>query len=208
MPSRHIQKLYAPDTYYHVFNRGVEKRDVFLDDSDYDFFLLLLQRYLGPDTQQDAKYRQQPNYSKSVSLAAYCLMPNHFHLLLFQSDIDGMQKLMTSIGIAYSSYFNKKYKRVGKLFQSRYKAAPVQEHQYYTHISRYIHLNPLDINRNYIDYPYSSVKTWLGMKEQPSWLNIHEARSTFTSVTDYKKFLEDHIGAKAELKAIKRDLRE
>jgi putative transposase len=104
------------------------------------------------------------NIEKEVSLIAYCLMPNHFHLLIQQISIDGITKLLRRIATTYAMYFNKRYKRVGYLFQGPYKAVLVENDSYLLHLSRYIHLNPSElIRRNLINYPYSSYKYYLGI---------------------------------------------
>jgi putative transposase len=207
MPSRHLEKLYAEDSYYHVFNRGVEKRKIFLEDSDFLFFLSLLERYIGPIQTKDAKYRLLPNYYNDVELLAYCLMPNHIHMFLYQHDRDAIQQFMRSLFTSYSMYFNRKYNRVGGLFQDRYKAVPIHDDSYFTHISRYIHLNPLDIKRDYKTYPYSSLQGWIG-KDKPSWLRPDRAMTEFLSANEYLYFLADYRKVKAELDTIKKELKE
>jgi len=209
MPSRHIEKVYADDAFYHVFNRGVEKRIIFQEDADYTYFTSLFSRYLGPEQQRDAKYRMSPNYSAELELLAYCLMPNHFHLMVYQRDKDAMQKFMRSLCTAYSMYFNNKYSRVGSLFQDRYKAVRIAEASYYTHISRYIHLNPLDMGENYLKYPHSSLQYWIGSNSAcPGWLKPSKAKEEFNSSQEYLVFLEDYREVKDELDNIKKSLKE
>lgn len=209
MPSKHVEKLYAEDTFYHVFNRGVEKRNIFLDESDYVYFISLFNRYLGSSEKFDTSHRLIPNYSKSLELVAYCLMPNHFHLLVYQKDKDSMQIFMRSVCTAYSMYFNKKYERVGTLFQDRYKAVLIDDDSYFTHISRYIHLNPLDVGEDYLAYPYSSLSYWVGSAEnRPEWLKPDRVIGEFSSPQEYLDFLSDYKEVKAELKQIKKSLKE
>lgn len=208
MPSKYIEKQYDENSYYHVFNRGVEKRDIFIDDDDFSFFLYLFQRYLGPKIEKDNKNRNRPNYSQSVDLLAYCLMPNHVHILLYQRDKDSMQKFMSSLSTAYSMYFNKKYKRVGKLFQSRYKAVLITDDSQFTHISRYIHLNPKDVGQSYMTYKYSSLAGWLDNRLRPSWIKPEAALSEFSGPKSYENFLAQYEKAKEELDLIKKQLKE
>ena len=110
MPGRNIYKQYAPDTYYHVYNRGVDKQAIFRDDDDYAAFLHLLKRYLDPTdrSERTANSRSYPCYDQDITLHAYCLMPNHFHMLMYQITDNGMRQLMKSVTVAYSMYFNKK----------------------------------------------------------------------------------------------------
>lgn len=157
MPSRNSVKEYAPNSYYHVYNRGVEKRTIFLDEQDYLFFTKLLRKYLDPSYSNSPGAIIRPSYASSILLLAYCLMPSHFHLLLYQLDDEkALERLFRSLMTGYVMYFNKKYHRTGPLFQGRYKASLINDDTYLYHISRYIHLNPLDVNKQYTSYPYSS----------------------------------------------------
>lgn len=182
MPHKHTVRFFIENGLYHVYNRGVEKRNIFLDEQDYSVFLHLLKYYLSPvdnknlhpllEFQNFSIVRPRPlaNVEKEVELMAYCLMPNHFHLLLRQISKDGMTKLLRRISTTYSMYFNKRYERVGYLFQGRYKAALIGSDNYLLHVSRYIHLNPLELTRsNPVSYPYSSYSHFLGMK-RAVWL--------------------------------------
>jgi len=116
--------------YYHVFNRGTEKRDIFLDRKDKERFLTKLIKYLEEE---------------QVSLLAFCLMPNHFHLLVKQSSDKAISTFMRKLCTAHSMYFNKRYNRVGPLFQGRFKANLIESEAYLLQVSRYINLNPLEL---------------------------------------------------------------
>ncbi|HEY4714156.1 MAG TPA: hypothetical protein VIH30_07975, partial [Aquirhabdus sp.] len=83
MPSKHVVKEYAPDSYYHIYSRGVEKRQIFLDEKDFAVFLNMLKRYLSPVGAFDLSRREYPNFANQIELNAYCLMQNHFHLLIY-----------------------------------------------------------------------------------------------------------------------------
>ena len=183
MPSRNVIRKFTENGIYHVYNRGVEKRNIFLDEQDYAVFLHLLKFYLSPTDpiemhpslrfQSYSVVRPRPleNLDKEVKLIAYCLMPNHFHLLLKQSVVDGVTKLLRRISTTYAMYFNKRYKRVGYLFQGPYKAVSVETDSYLLHLSRYIHLNPHELTRrNLVNYPYSSYAYFLEIKHA-SWIN-------------------------------------
>ena len=154
MPARNTIKIYAADCYYHVYNRGVEKREIFLDEQDYSMFLHLLKLYLSPKeleeplTRRDlVRARLAQSVGDEVKLVAFCLMPNHFHLLLKQSTKTGMIKLMRKLSTTYAMYFNDRYNRVGTLFQGPYKAIAIDTEPYLLHLSRYIHLNPIELTR-------------------------------------------------------------
>jgi putative transposase len=167
MPSINSIKNYAPYSFYHVYNRGVEKRAIFHDDQDYAAFTKLLRKYLDPSYTASPGEIRRPSYAQSIQLLAYCLMPNHFHLLLYQLDDEkALEKLFRSLMTGYVMYFNQKYRRSGPLFQGRYKASLINSDSYLQHISRYIHLNPLDSKLPYKTYPYSSYSMYLNSSDQ------------------------------------------
>lgn len=162
MPAKNVVKLYVEDGIYHLYNRGVEKRDIFQDDHDYAVFLNCLKEALSPPaelqglTLQTGR-RKAKNFHGTIELLAYCLMPNHFHLLICQRVRRGIYAFMQSLATRYSIYFNKKYKRPGSLFQGVYRAVLVQDDSYLLHVSRYIHRNPLeyisDLTKGFSSYP-------------------------------------------------------
>lgn len=212
MPAKHIVKTYIKDGIYHVYNRGVEKRDIFLDTQDYSVFLRLLKDALSnPDTSRKQKItftlkggtfqglpKQPKNFHNRITLFAYCLMPNHFHLLLQQTDEHDMKLFMQSIFTRFSMYFNKKYKRVGGLFQNHYKASIVLEEPYLLHLSRYIHRNPLAHTKDIVT-AYSSYADYLGLRHtqwvKPEFiLSFFQTNQLFNlrSVNSYKDFVETY----------------
>lgn len=201
MPSKNLQKIYVPNSFYHVYNRGVNKQTIFRHADDYRVFLQLLKRHLSKETSFDKSGREYKNYYDEIDLVAFCLMSNHFHLLIFQSDPDAMTKLLRSIGTAYTMYFNTKYKRVGHLFQNRFKASLISQDAYMEHISRYIHLNP----KNYKSWEYSSLQYYLGNKNA-SWVKPTYIMENFTIPQSYLKFLADYEDHKKMLDSIKQGL--
>lgn len=205
MPSKNSIKVYVENGHYHVYNRGVEKRIIFQDEQDYKVFLRYLSEHLSSPSQfinslQGASLpRRLPrNHSNEVELLAFCLMPNHFHLLLKQNTKNGMENFMRSLATRYSMYFNKKYKRVGKLFQGYYKAAFVDNDNYLLHISRYIHTNPNEYTKN-LEGAYSSYAEYLGNRET-NWIKPNEILTYFanndflklSNTNSYKKFVESY----------------
>ncbi len=161
MPGKNSLKVYGEGCYYHVYNRGVNKRKIFKDKQDYSVFLGYLKEYLLPCDQEGLlkivadisstarekelakKLLRLNNFSDRVLLIVYCLMPNHFHFLIQQKDVQGMELLMRSSMTRYTMYFNKRHGRVGALFQSSYKAVLIESDAQLLHVSRYIHLNPV-----------------------------------------------------------------
>lgn len=216
MPARNTIKQYIENGHYHIYNRGVEKRKIFQDDQDYKVFLNFLkvslspakEPYLHPVTELTGSLLVRPRPLKNlygiVELLAYCLMPNHFHLFIKQVERDGMTRFLRSLCTSYSMYFNKKYQRVGTLFQGPYKAALINEDSYLLHLSRYIHLNPLEIflTRRIpvkaTEYPYSSYAYYLG-KKNADWINPQPILAFFKTrqrmglkdFFSYESFVED-----------------
>jgi len=179
-------KIYRENTFYHLYNRGVEKRNIFEDLQDISVFLSYLKTYLSPKEKinlseilanPNVSYKEKEiarrdyflkNYSEKVNLLAYALMPNHFHLLIRQK-ILSMDCFMNSLCSRYAIYFNRKYKRVGPLFQGVYKAVLVESEEQLLHLSRYIHLNQSGFNGISFSYP-NSLPEYLGEKNT-SWIN-------------------------------------
>lgn len=201
MPAKNSLKNYSPESYYHVYNRGVAKQPIFIDDQDYKTFLSYLKLYLTtPNLQgqslQVAPSKKLKNYSEQVTLLAYCLMPNHFHLFIFQKDSNSMSEFISSISTKFSMYFNKKYRRVGHVFQGRYKAVSITTESQFIYLSKYIHRNPLDIlpaRTVLAGYKFSSYQNYLGLFNQP-WINKDEIMSYFSQnkiKQSYKAFVEE-----------------
>jgi len=146
MPSRNIIRSYLENSYYHIYNRGVEKRDIFLDDQDYKVFLHFLKRYLTkpPESPEQVRPLWRSDLFDKIKLIAYCLMNNHFHLMVKQSTKEATTDFMRALIDSYVRYFNEKYERVGSLFQGRFKAVLIDSEPYLLHLTRYIHLNPIE----------------------------------------------------------------
>lgn len=194
MPAKNSVKQFIENGYYHLYNRGVEKRNIFIDEQDYAIFLKYLKEYLDPSLGSDPK-----SLANEVDLLAFCLMPNHFHLQVRQKTKDGITKLMRAICTKYVMYFNRKYDRVGPLFQGKYKAAMILEDTYLLHLSRYIHLNPYYPGSDPKTYNYSSYSYYLGLRKT-GWVKPAEILSFFKSAQkaslkdclSYQSFVEDY----------------
>lgn len=200
MPSKNTVKFYDVDAYYHVYNRGVEKRVIFHTDEDYAVFAHLLKRYLGLDPERDSSGREYTKLVDEVSLVAFCLMPNHFHLLLYQHQPEAITKLLRAVTASYVRYFNKKYNRVGGLFQGIYKAKQIDSDGYLEHITRYIHLNPHD----YMQWKWSSLPIYLRYVAA-DWVYPELAIDT-THPERYLTFLEDYVDYQKGLDKLKSSL--
>lgn len=206
MPSRNVVKVYVEQGIYHVYNRGVEKRVIFVDTQDYVMFRQYLRAYLLPpdhSSQRNLPFslrRTVRGYDlfKRVELLAYCLMPNHFHLVVRQLDSRGMPELVKRLSNAYVSYFNRRYQRVGSLFQGPYRAALVDDMKGALPLSRYIHRNPLEVLSGQgagllEEYPYSSYPEYLG-RRQTEWLHPETILDLFSAeelaAGTYQQFVE------------------
>lgn len=201
MPQKNSVKIYYENAYYHVYNRGVEKRNIFIDRDDYLAFLHLLKTSLTSSAQSEQGTSllakeisirpRRKKFHDKIDLIAYCLMPNHYHFLLRQKTISGLTEFIRSLSTAYSMYFNKKYRRVGSLFQGVFKATDIREENYLLWVSRYIHRNP----DNFQTYPYSSYSDYLG-KRATNWLRVSHLLELFNSKRksreeNYKEFVEE-----------------
>ncbi|OGJ11058.1 hypothetical protein A2467_03325, partial [Candidatus Nomurabacteria bacterium RIFOXYC2_FULL_36_8] len=129
--------------YYHIYNRGVEKREIFLDKEDYFHFLKLL--YICNSNKSITLRNISDNFDRGetiVDIGAYCIMPNHFHVLCYEKIENGISTFMKKLSTAYAMYFNKKYIRTGILFQGRFKSEHANTDGYLKYLYAYIHLNP------------------------------------------------------------------
>lgn len=136
--------------YYHVYNRGVDKRDIFFDKEDFGRFLrtmrefnnqepvggLRMHQFYGDQHKKESR-RSEP----LVHIICYCLNPNHFHMVLEQVTERGVERFMHRLGTGYTKYFNARHKRSGTLFQGRFKAAHITTDEYLLHVSVYVNLN-------------------------------------------------------------------
>jgi putative transposase len=218
MPARNSRKIYTDGGIYHIYNRGVEKRTIFEDEQDFKVFLKYLKEYLSPVSKTEAKTtflvrnqsyvgikRKPKNYNGEVELLVYCLIPNHFHLIIKVNKSSTLKKFMQSLSTRYSMYFNKKYQRVGSLFQDRYKAVLVKEEIYLLHLSRYIHLNPSEYTKD-IKNAYSSYREYLGLRKT-DWIKTdiilgyfnQKVLPDFKKFNSYKKFVEKYPAKSEEI---------
>ena len=148
--------FFAIGEFYHIYNRGTDKRLIFKDNIDRNRFISLL--YLC--NSQSAIHRSNFNTSSLnellnipreeplVDIGAYCIMSNHFHLLVHERIENGISLFMQKLSTAYTMYFNKRYERSGALFQGRFKAKHLDSDNYLKYIFAYIHLNPVEIIDN------------------------------------------------------------
>ena len=213
MPAKNRIKQYAENSYYHIYNRGTEKRTIFLDEQDYAVFLNYLKEYLLPKDEKglmeqlsnpNISYEKRAeilkifrlnNFSDEVTLLAYCLMPNHFHFFIKQKSAQSIDKFMNSLCTRYTMYFNKKYKRVGSLYQGVYKAVLINNEKQFLHLSHYIHKQALALKAlkglAFQSQPCSYLE-YIG-KRKTEWVKPEEVLNYFSktnSLLSYQSFLE------------------
>lgn len=193
MPSVGIYKTYVENENYHIFNRGNNKRVIFKERQDYQVFLKYFWELV------EHPYPIGTRRESDIVPLCYCLMPTHFHLLLKQTSKTGITNLMKRLIVKYVMYFNKKYGRVGRLFQSIFKAKHIGDEAYLLHLSRYIHINPVETTRKLSSYPYSSYSTYLGLQKN-DLLNTKDILGYFKSarrlslrrLSSYEEFVENY----------------
>lgn len=190
------------DFYYHCFNRGVDKRLIFIDSSDYLRFINSISISNNPETLR-FKHGKKLETDRFVDVINYCLMPNHFHLTLKQVSENGISFFLHRLATSYTKYFNIKHKRSGRLFEYVFKAVEVSTDEQLIHLSRYIHLNPFvaGIVKEPEEYKWSSYLDYLGI-----FSNIECKKQdvlSFFNKSSYGKFVNDQKDYALHLELIK-----
>jgi putative transposase len=182
-------RIEYPGAYYHVTSRGNAQKDVFKSQRDRE-------KFLG--------YLESATRRYGAVIHAYCLMSNHYHLLL-ETPEGNLPQIMRHINGAYTTYFNVKRKRAGHLFQGRYKAILVEADEYLAELSRYIHLNPVRVGivERPEQYQWSSYRSYTGHSTPPEWLRTGFILGCFEKKTEdahraYRPFVEDRLGKEYE----------
>lgn len=217
MPYR--KTVFANDEIYHLFNRGINHFPIFTAPKEYQRFLDLLNYYRFKDPQLSFSFFSRlpkedknkllaylKNNEKLVEIYAYCLIPNHFHLLVKQLRDGGIRKMLSHVENAYVRYFNLKHERLGPLFESMFKAVRVEDEEQLLHVSRYIHLNPntsclVEINK-LSKYPWSSLPLYLSKTSSP-FTNTDFILSLINGLEKYQSFVFDQAQYQRELHKIK-----
>lgn len=193
---------------YHIFNRGVEKRNIYTDRKEYSRFLEAIKYYqqIDPQTkfsQADQDQKENLSDKKLVGVIAYCLMPNHFHFLLQQYSDNGISIFIRRLINSYTRYFNTKNERVGTLLQGPFKAVRIESDEQLIHVTRYIHLNPLVgyLVKNLRSFEWSSYLYYLGLGN--SKLCQREKIEELISLKNYERFVLDYADYAKQLEKIK-----
>lgn len=199
---------------FHTLNRGVDKRKIFLDDQDYFRFIHDLFEFNDEERINTTFYHfKQYNDIASrkierkkrkllVEIYAFCIMPNHYHLLMSPRVKNGISKFMKKLNMGYAKYFNQKYKRRGALFEGRYKFIIVNNEAHFIHLPYYIHLNPLDLK--FPEWRTRAIKHYkdaLNFLESYRWSSYLDyiGKKNFPSLT-HRKFLSEYFGSPEQYK--------
>lgn len=216
MPSRKI--LFVSGEIYHVTNRGIFHQSIFSGKRDHLRFINLIDFYRYPPLLSFSHHLALPKERKGEFLArlrkekplveifSFCLMPNHFHLLLKQLQDKGISTMLRNLQDSYARYFNIKKERQGPLFRPMFRAVRIETDEQLLHVSRYIHLNPCSsfITRieDLANYPWSSLPEFLGERET-RFTNIEFILSYFKKRRDYQEFVFNQAEYQRELEKIK-----
>ncbi len=188
--------------YYHLYNRGVAKQNIFRSPRDYQALLNRFAYYLNPAIKPPVSRLTRKELAEKLAIQVksplikmiqYCLMPNHFHLFLQQLENNGIDQFIRIALDSYSRYFNTKHERVGPVFQGRFKSVEVEDDDQCMHLSRYIHLNPCiaNIANKPEDYEWSSYQSFL-QKNKSRVCNPKLILDYFKSSKDYQIFVDDY----------------
>ncbi len=227
MPSIYCQRIFVPGSYYHIYNRGAHQELLFRNSTDYQAFTEILEYYilhpLGTPPSVVTRYstagyhraiHKDPFFAQlssstqkdihAYNLICYCLMPNHFHLMVRQ--IDGnvtISNLMRRLCVGYAMYYNDKHHHSGTIFQGKYKNILVENEYQWLYLSKYIHRNPLhgkvggdgqrtDLCTSLADYPYSSFPHYIGRRTE-KWISSSEMLGRYknNAFQKYRDFVLD-----------------
>lgn len=211
MPAKNIIKTYVSEGIYHIYNRGINKGNIFLDDQDYKIFLSYLKSYLTPkdktkllalignpstpyiEKNKALRELTLENFYGRIELLAYCLMPNHFHLLVKQKGEREIVSWMRALMTRYTSYSNRRHNRLGPLLQGDYRGVLVGDDEQFVYLTRYIHRNPLSLKRSDLYGQPSSYLNYLGRLQQ-EWVKPKMALANFgqKGFSSYQSFVESN----------------
>jgi REP element-mobilizing transposase RayT len=179
MPRRKTE--FAPGQYYHIYNRGPGRQQIFREEENYLYLLRLVKTY---------------THQLQVAVIAYCLMPNHYHFLLRQDGEESAGLLPQLAFNRYTKAFNKRYGRTGTLFEGRYRSIWVDRTEYLFHLCRYIHANPVKAGfaSRLEDWPFSNYLEWVG-KRDGTLVDRRFVEESFPQKDRYREFVEDYLQA-------------
>jgi len=216
---------FANSEYYHIYNRGVDKRETFSDAKDYNRFILAMDLLNDEqeglmiewrDYQKSNKGAKLSNFLKLsfrkrdplVEIIVYCLNPNHYHFILKQIAEKGIEKFMHKLGTSYTKYFNTRKKRSGALFQGRFKSIHIDSNEYLLYLSAYVNKNNTIHGYSKNDnWPYSSLPGYLG-RRWDGLIRTSVILKQFNNINEYKEFLKSNVLYMKEKKELEKYLLE
>ena len=196
--------------HYHIFNRGNNKQNIFFDERDWVRFLFLVLYFQSPISFEnlsrpvsyfvrhrvfniDDKIIEKITANRYIELVEFAFVSNHFHLIIYEKEENGISQYMQRILNAYTKYFNAKYKKIGHLFQGPFGATLIEDNEQLLHLSAYIHRNPREVkdwkDREHL-YPYSSYQDYAQKNRWGELLKNQIIMDQFPSGEDYKKFTD------------------
>ena len=203
-----------PDEYYHIYNRGNNKQNIFMEEKDWLRFLFLILYFQSPVTFYNINVGHRVSHvsvskktlekilsNRTVELISFANMPNHFHMIVKEISNNGISRYMQRILNSYTKYFNTKYKKSGHLFQGPFQIKHIENNEQLLHLSAYIHRNPREIkewkNKEHL-YPWSSYQDYINKNRWGDILKTQIILDQFSNNNEYKDFIETS-GVKPDL---------
>lgn len=203
----------VPGEYYHIYNRGTQKQDIFNNDEDRIRFLFLLLTFQGKKHIANINRTIKNNVQnrvlnirydliqdiveeRIVEIVAFCLMPNHFHIIIKEVKESGIAEYTQRVFLAYTKYFNTRYEKSGHLFQGSYKSVHIIDDEQLMYLSAYIHKNPLTLREwklSFEQYPWSSYQDYIGSSRWGDLLVTEIILTRFVHQIEYKQFVHASI---------------
>jgi len=204
---------FANGEYYHLFNRGVDKREIFLDQKDLDRFLQSMSEfntlipiggiYAASFHKNNSLRNLVSKTGKLVNFICYCLCPNHYHFILRQSTDRGIEKFMHRLGLGYTNYFNKKHRRTGSLFQGTFKANHIDSNEYLLYASAYVNLN-YKVHQLTSGFSCSGWEDYIQSQRKNKFCDTDVILNQFANVSEYKNFAENIVLIARERKELEK----
>jgi REP element-mobilizing transposase RayT len=180
MARRNVQ--FEKNGYYHIYNRGCNREDIFQSEENYFYLLRKLKEKV---------------IEYDIAVISYCLMPNHYHFLLRQGSSKSVESLVQWLFNVYTKAFNAMYKRSGTLFEGPFKSLEIKKDSHLLHLCRYIHRNPLDAGlvAKIEDWKFSNYMEWIGKRED-ILVDLDFVQEHYASPEEYKEFVLDYVSPK------------